>query len=85
MTENITPSFKNVMYSTPIGRAVIIGGIIAAMVLGYHAIDSKIQSKVRFEQSIGNQTPDVYIQQGNQRFYSQVDGKSIEELVKEKK
>ena len=59
---------------------VLVTGVVSAV----ENIAKYVLSPIEQKQAIGNSQPDIYIQRDGVKYYSHVDGKSIDELVKQK-
>ena len=90
--ENSIDSLKDIFYNTYWGRTFVLGAATALAAIGCygmyrivvadytHNTSEIIQKNVR-----GNPSPEVYIERDGVRYYSHLDGKSLDELVDEKK
>ena len=79
-------SFKDLLYNTGAGRIVTLATIVTGLVLGSKVVDSyliKQPEPVEQRQVIGNEKPDLFIERDGVKYFSQVDGKNISNLVKE--
>ncbi len=75
-------SFKDLFLSYPIGTAftLAIGLVIVSGVAS--GLSNLFQDDLLYQQqAIGNSIPDVYIERDGVKFFSQVDGKNIEDLL----
>ena len=79
-------SFKDLLYNTGAGRIITLATVTTGLILGYKAVDSyliKQPEPVEQRQVIGNEKPDLFIERDGVKYFSQVDGKKISDLVKE--
>ena len=75
------------VFSDPI--YVIVGAVLSSILIAgavstIENIAKYALSPIEQKQAIGNSQPDIYIQRNGVKYYSHVDGKSIDELVKQK-
>lgn len=81
-------SLKDLFYNTLAGRLAIVGTAICLgiAVSSYScAIADKYgKMQIQQQQTVGNKQPDIYIEENGVKYFSHADGKSIEELVKER-
>ncbi len=83
--EEKTYSFKEILYNTTLGRATILGCVIAGLVLCYKACDHKLSEMQRpiVGNVRGNEKPETYVEVNGVKDYSHIDGKDLSDLVKE--
>ena len=84
--KNEKPRLIDYLFSNPVGYALLGTAALMAMVGGAvvtkRLLDNYLPTPLIQKNVIGNPQPDLYLERDGVRYYSHVDGKSIDELVK---
>ena len=85
--QSIAKMLVQKVFSDPI--YVIVGAVLSSILIAgavatIESIAKYALSPIEQKQAIGNPQPDIYIQRDGVKYYSRVDGKSIDELVKQR-
>ena len=84
--KNEKPRFIDYLFSDPAGYVLVATTVIMAIcggtVVTKHFLDNYLPNPLIQKNVLGNPQPDLYLERDGVRYYSHVDGKSIDELVK---